>query len=411
MKNVLVVCPTQRDYRELPGLGGQYNFLFAGSNPRESLGCFDPVAFVDKITALAGCENIEAVIGTHDYPSSIIASAIARKLDLPSLDILTNMLCQHKYYSRLYQKEVVPGAVPEFKLVDPFKAVRLPLEPPFFLKPVKSFFSIFARRIDSYGQYMDFLDSCKCHFSGFMKPFNKLIETYTPLNLDGNYLIAEKLLEGSQATLEGYIFNGKFEVIGVTDSIMYPNTISFKRFDYPSRVSDRIKQQMADISRKALNHIGFDNGIFNIEFIYNPRSKQLNIIEINPRMCSQFADLMEKVNGANTYQIQLDIALGKKPIKSNRGKYGFASSFALRTFRDKIVSRLPGPQEVEEVKELFPEARIEVYGQQGRRLSCFMQDIGSYLYAIINLGGRSRDELFEKFNICKHKLGFGFQDP
>ncbi len=411
MKKILVVCPTSRDYRELSYQGYEYNFIYAGHNPRGNLGGFDPVGFIDKTVARVKNKGISAVIGTHDYPGSIIASIISEKLGLCSVSTMANIICQHKYYSRLHQKDIFPWAVPEFKLVDPFEPIiKLPFDLPFFLKPVKSFFSIFATRIDTRDQYVDMLGKCRSHFSSFMGPFNKLIQKYSSLELDGNFLIAEKLAQGSQLTLEGYISDGLFEVIGITDSIMYPGSISFRRFDYPSRIAGHAVSKMSDIARKLLRHIGFYNGIFNIEFFYNPRQETIKIIEINPRMCSQFADLMEKVNGLNTYRTQLDIVLGIRPSQPAGGKYSVASSFVLRKFKDQIVTRLPCPEEIANIEKEFPEARIEIYGQLGKKLSCFMQDNSSYLYAIINLGAKNKKELFEKFSTCKNMLKFSFID-
>ncbi len=410
MKNILVICPTQRDYRELSRFNGAYQFFYSESNPRERLERFDPLSFIEKVVHGIKGKNMHAVIGTHDYPGSMIASIIAEKLGLCGLSLQANLLCQHKYYARLAQKESVPEAVPRFKLIDPFQpAVKLPMDLPFFIKPVKSFFSIMAKRINSRAQYFHFLDACKVHLSQFVQPFNMLVQSYAPLDYSGNFLIAEQLLQGQQVTLEAYVHHGVFQIIGVTDSVMYPRSISFKRFDYPSRIKPEILGKMAAIAKKVLKHIGFDHGICNIEFFYHPSSRQIKIIEINPRMCSQFADLMEKVNGANTYQLQLDLALGKKPEKFPGGDYNAASSFVLRTFKDQLVSGLPGLQEMEMIKTLFPDARVEVYGRPGQKLSSFMQDMDSYLYGIINLGGRDHKDLFRKYMVCKRLLNFCFQ--
>ena len=42
-----------------------------------------------------------------------------------------------------------------------------------------------------------------------------------------------------QVTLEAYRFKGNVKMIGIVDSIIHKNTISFKRFDYPSAISYR----------------------------------------------------------------------------------------------------------------------------------------------------------------------------
>ena len=57
---------------------------------------------------------------------------------------------------------------------------------------------------------------------------------------------------------------------------------------------------MAEIAKTLMRGMGFDNGMFNIEMMYDADADRIGIIEINPRMASQFADLYEKVDGTNS---------------------------------------------------------------------------------------------------------------
>ena len=52
-------------------------------------------------------------------------------------------------------------------------------------------------------------------------------------------MLVEELLEGRLVTFEGSMCNGTMTPIGVTDSVMHPNGISFVRFDYPSDAPPR----------------------------------------------------------------------------------------------------------------------------------------------------------------------------
>ena len=53
--------------------------------------------------------------------------------------------------------------------------------------------------------------------------------------------------------------------------------------------------------------------MFNIEMMYDAATDRIGIIEINPRMASQFADLYEKVDGTNSYT---------HPARYRRGRGG-----------------------------------------------------------------------------------------
>ncbi len=81
-----------------------------------------------------------------------------------------------------------------------------------------------------------------------------------------------------------------------------------------------VQTRMAEIAATLMQGLGFDNGIFNIEMMYDAEADRISIIEINPRMASQFADLYEKVDGTSSYSVLLDIAQGGRPAsRAGRG--------------------------------------------------------------------------------------------
>ena len=61
-----------------------------------------------------------------------------------------------------------------------------------------------------------------------------MLEHYTGATIGTKRLIAEGLLKGEQVTVEGYVHGGVATIFGVVDSIMFPGTLAFSRFDYPS---------------------------------------------------------------------------------------------------------------------------------------------------------------------------------
>jgi hypothetical protein len=122
-------------------------------------------------------------------------------------------------------------------------------------------------------------------------------------------------------------------------------------------------------------------------------------------MSSQFADLYEKVDGTNAYEVLLDIALGQKPrMQRQHGFHASAVSFVLREFEDCLVAALPSDTELEAIRLSYPDVRIELHARKGCRLSDEMQDGQSYRYGIINLGGRNRAEVIRKFEDCRQRL-------
>ncbi len=86
---------------------------------------------------------------------------------------------------------------------------------------------------------------------------------------------------------------------------------------------------MEQIAATLIEGIGYDNAMFNIEMIYNPKKDTVHIIEINPKIASQFPDLFEKVDGSNTYEVMMRIALGLPP-GFTRGQRQIQNSSQLR---------------------------------------------------------------------------------
>jgi hypothetical protein len=167
---------------------------------------------------------------------------------------------------------------------------------------------------------------------------------------------------------------------------------------------------MFSLAKKVIQQSGFYNGMFNVEFIYNPEVNTIHVIEINPRMSSQFADLFEKVDGTNSYSVLLDLAFGREPqIRKGEGQYPMAASCVLRTFENKKVVKLPGDDEIGRLQLKHPDIRIEVLATEGLRLSQQMQDGQSYRYGIINIGGGTMPEILDIYEECLRKLSFVFE--
>lgn len=423
MKKVLIICPTQREYRDLPAmaeaLGYQLIFdEFGGDyfdNPLLETDDADApeldiLPLIADLTGRYRKANLSGVTSPVGYPGMSVASIVAERLGLPGTPIGCVLLCEHKYYSRIAQQALVPSATPSFQLLDP-KGIARPTESvrfPLFVKPVKANFSINANRVKTADELRQTLRSCRLP-ERFIKPFNDLLRAYTDYEYDASHLIAESLLEGAQVSLEGYVCRGKVQVMGIIDAVMYPGTISFERFVYPSRLSAEVQGRMARIAEAFMSGIGYDNALFNIELMYNPATDRISIIEVNPKIASQFTDLFEKVDGTNSYAPLLQIAAGAEPTFLHRqGQFKLAASCVLRTFENKRVLGVPSSRQLEKLLTRFPDARVEVCTAQGKLLSDGMQDGKSYRYALINIGADSEAELSAKLELCRSMLDFQF---
>ena len=417
MARILVLCPSHRDHRELGRVANaaSHEFVYhdyASIELEEFLSPRSPphivrdvVAEVDELVKRHG-RTVDGVVSTDDYPGSALASIVAQRLGLPGTSPRANLLCQHKYHSRRLQRQACLEGTPDFELVRHEDELTLAL--PCFVKPVKSYFSIGASKVCADSDLSAAVRAATLP-ERFFTPFRKLFENYTGLSFGDGRVLAETLLEGIQCTLEGCVFEGRMEILGVVDSIMFPGTQVFSRFEYPSTLSAEVCSRMARIARGALRAAEFTHGLFNVEFMYDPARDSVHLVEINPRMASQFADLFEKVDGINTYEVLLDVALRKAPRLERRGgKHGFAMSHVLRRFEDARVVAIPSLEHIDEVRRGHPDVRLEILVSPGRRLSHELQDGKSFRYGIINVGASNREEAMAALADCSRRLPFSF---
>lgn len=421
MKKILVLCPARREYRDLPAIarslgcelvfddfGGDYFDRFLQKNPPVDFPSLDILSLIDATVERyrhAGLSGITSGVG---YPGMSAASIIGERLGLPGPRPSSVLCCEHKYYSRVAQQQFVPEAVPAFQLLDREGSGDDKIVLPVFVKPVKSCMSINAHRVDSHDQLRTLARSATMP-DGFVRPFNDMMRLCTNNPLDASHLMVETLLEGAQVSLEGYVFDGRVHVMGILDAIMFPGDISFKRFQYPSSLSVAVQARMRDIAQRFLAGIGYDNAPFNIELFHDTRTDRIHIIEVNPKLASQFPDLFHKVDGHSSWTVLLQLAMGEEPVFANgQGKFRIAGSCVLRTFEDRRVLSVPAEQSLRALAAEFPDALIEIYATPGLNLSDQMQDSHSFRYGLVNIGADSVHELESKFAGIQSRLDFKF---
>jgi ATP-grasp domain len=371
MRDILVLCPQERDLKAIraAGLEERYRVRFAGSD-LDQLEDFDPEAFLDE------CEGIpaDAVVGTKDQ-SALLAALLAERRGLPGPSPQALVACQHKPTARAIQQRVAPMATPRFAVLngDP------PFDVPFFVKPVVGRLSQNVFRIDDPAELLDLheLDRYTTRYAEIAA-----LAGADPAAAHG--FMAEELLSGLEVTLEGYVHDGRVTTIGVTDSIKYPGTLSFESFDYPSALPRDRLDELSEISARVLPAFSFESGFFNVEF-FVPEDGPAQIIEVNGRIASQFAPLVQAVHGRSTYDALFKLALGEDPTWEAREPDGVAVSYVVRVFEDAFVAGVPDP-----------DPDVELLVRPGLCLSeQGVNDSQSFRLAILYGHGATREEAIE----------------
>jgi len=358
--------------------------------------------------------KIDAIVSYYDFPGTSLVPIIAEKYNLPAPTLESMMKCEHKYWSRLEQNKVIAHSVPTFKAFDPFddRAYQhIELIPPFWIKPIKSYRSFLAYKINSEYQFNDLMEEVREHIHFMSEPFNHIFQNY---NLPQEYanmketMIAETPITGFQCTVEGYVYNGEVVVYGIVDSLREEDRSSFTRYEYPSSLPQEIQFRMADLTRRAITQVGLNNSPFNIEFFYNNTVNQIFLLEINPRISQAHTDIFEKIHGISHHSIMLNLALGRRPkALEYKGKHRIASNFMLRTYEPGKVKEVPSKEQIDKLMKKYPELEMKVHVKKGMHLSdLYGQDSYSYELANIFLGARNQEELLEKYHNCLDNLTF-----
>jgi hypothetical protein len=373
---------------------------------------FDVLDQIER--AVAGeLGRIDGVFSASDYPGATVAAAIATRLSLPGSRPEQVLRASHKYYSRRSQREVVPEAVPRFALLRPGGSARLPFPFPVFVKPVKGSYSVLARRIRTQGELEDFLASPEVRefTNDYLAIFNRLVAAFTRFEYDGRWLLVEEVLRGRLVTVEGYACGGEIEQLGIVDSVLHPQG-SFARFDYPSSLPPPVQARMQAIARRVIARLGLDWTLWNIEMIWDPERDRIAIVEVNPRLCGQFADLYQKVDGTNGYAVALALARGEQPKPARgAGRHRLASSHPLRVLEPVRVVHAPSADDVAAASALFPQTLVWNECKTGDCLSDFAsgEDGASFRYGVVNLGADTPEERDARFAAVRERLGYAFE--
>ncbi len=224
---------------------------------------------------------------------------------------------------------------------------------------------------------------------------------------DPGCFLAEGLLAGAQATLEGWVDAEGVHVLGVADSILHPGTGAFARFEAPSRLPAPVQARMADLARRLVPALGLEQTCFNVEFTWEAASDRLGLIEVNPRLAGQFGDLWQKTLGLNGYEIALALAAGDVPPRPSSGSFACAASVALRTFAPVRVERAPTSERIAAVEAAWPGTHVWWECATGDVLEGFdaAGEGQGWRYGVVNLGARTPAELQAKAQVVVADLG------
>jgi hypothetical protein len=420
-RHVFVLALTDQQRRQLETTRDAGELVFHGlldyaSAVRAPTFEFDELLGRARAELAAFGGSVDAIVCPWDFPPSVLAPILAEEHGLPSPTLRSVLMCEHKYWSRVEQLASVPGCVPRFAAFDPFRddaldQIDLPF--PFWVKPVKAHSSELGFEVGDPDELHRALDRIRAGIGAVGRPFDQaLAHVDLPPEIRGHggmTCLAEQLVPGIQAAPEGTMFRGTFGVHGIFDMGRDPSGHRIEGLDYPAAsLPAEVQERMVDVAERYLRHVGFDDGCFNAEFLWDEATEALWLIEVNTRMSQSHSELFVKVDGMTNHQVVIDIALGRRPsLPRRRGGAAVASKRVISHEGDGVVRRIPGAPEVAAVSERFPGTHVHVYVRPGDRLSELPhQDSYRYVLANVYLGADDRTQLEERYRTCLDLLRF-----
>ncbi|EWG98301.1 ATP-binding protein [Halomonas sp. BC04] len=169
---------------------------------------------------------------------------------------------------------------------------------------------------------------------------------------------------------------------------------------------------MIDVSKRFLEYIGYDNGCFNVEFMWDEEKDKLWLIEVNTRISQSHSEIFIMVDGMSNHEVAIDIALGQRPSLTNRQGLSpvAAKCYIPYKHRDGIVKKVPDDEEIKALQHRFPGTKVRIDMEPGMRLGDLMhQDSFSYRLGTLYVTGEDHDQIEERYLECLEALKFDIE--
>lgn len=367
---------------------------------------------VEQLEAFDG--PIDAIVSFWDFPMVTMVPILCARYGLPSADLLAVLRCEHKFWARRVQAGAI-DELPAYGLLDldiPRPVLPEGVHYPAWIKPVNGASSEGAFKVHDDGELREKLPEVRAVINRLGRPFQHVMDMVEVppeiARVGGMGCLVEKPAAGHQMTVEGFSLDSEVVVYGVIDSISYPGSSSFLRYQYPSHVPWAVQERMSDVSRQVIAATGLKQSTFNIEFFWDQSTDELKVLEINARHSQEHAPLFEMVDGVSNHQAMIDVAFGRTPqLLHRKGAYGIATKWFLRHFGDGVVRSVPTGEQIAALEHDLPGTTVRISAVPGERLSeRHAEDAYSSVLASVYIGGRDEDEIRAVYRRCLQSLVF-----
>lgn len=400
MKPVVgVVVPYGFDRSIFPPLSSRYRFVFF----RVRL----TVPAKERVEQIVGWLEsrgvvVEGVLGVSDS-ASVLASLVANRLGLPGCSIEAMLRGQHKGVFLTLAGKVHAGQR-SFVQVEVGGACPYPW--PVFIRPVRGYYSKLSALIASEDEWRAFWERVESSRAKHRAQDGWYRHVYRRWGGDlpslDAFVVEPAVSRVKLYTLEGWVDALGVGVVGVTESVMYDNGVSFRRFDFPADLTPAIINRVKALVQELVVCLGLAMTGFNVEFFVSA-DEQITLIEINTRMAQQFMPLYVRAVGKNYLEALVQLSMGEAIDYRLAGDRRVSCVIA-RYWQDGLVRRYLTDGEFSELRALgVYEVRYMV--PVGERLSRVVQDVYSFRFASVYVEVTSDEQLARAEDTIREVLG------
>lgn len=126
-----------------------------------------------------------------------------------------------------------------------------------------------------------------------------------------NYVLVESFLEGTEVSVEGFVVNGKYHQICISDKLRTnPPFLLDKRVSFPSNQPLNIQESIGAVAKSAVEALCLNNVPFHIELILTPDGPY--VVEVAGRGAGffVFSHILPWVTGVDTIDVLINMSFG-----------------------------------------------------------------------------------------------------
>ena len=283
----------------------------------------------ERILEVAKKEQISGIVTEQTDIAVPTVAYVAERMNLPGIDYQCALRFTNKYLMRQACEAIgvpVPRHVKASTLQEAVER-SAGLNFPIILKPVDNQGSRGVVKLRSAQEIGRYFDAALAYSS------------------DGS-VILEEFVHGKEVVIQGFANNSEFKNLVLGDRAYFdiPNLFIPKQTLFPSALDPELQEEVLDLNTRLITHLAPKFGITHSEYLVNPESGDIFLIETAIRGGGVFisSDLVPLACGIDPTTLLIRIAAGETIEMPTAVTPYAASGYLCFTLPDGIITRITG---------------------------------------------------------------------